>query len=92
MEHSCILPSQRPQLLPAEDRPLDGSSLGDGVPSTVHIQESTGIDERSLDDKSITQKKPKAVLQFALNNLNTADYPSFVKQRESTLTFPEKVR
>jgi hypothetical protein len=31
-------------------------------------------------------------LRFVLDNVSTEDFPSFVKQHESTLTFPEKVR
>jgi hypothetical protein len=31
-------------------------------------------------------------LRFVLDNVSTEEFPSFVKQHESTLTFPEKVR
>jgi len=81
------------------DHPADGSFdasnfLGDGLKpaATVDNEESNLTNLCLFEMKSSTTTNSNAVLQFALNSLNTADYPSFVKQRESTLTFPEKVR
>jgi len=94
-KHASIHPTQRTAMIlhPGEGRFDASSSRGDNtVPSTVNVKETDPNDERFSDEKSDSTRKPKAVLQFALNSLNTEDFPSFVKQRESTLTFPEKVK
>jgi len=81
-------------ILHSADGPCSNDLIRDDIiPATVDSEKSNPINQCLFDATTdSTRKKLNGVLHFGLNSVNTENISSFVKQRDSTLTFPEKVK